>query len=63
MKARRCRARPNYGELLAADPISKMREIYGPAKVFDIVVPLDSNGAAVPERSRGRADDAAAGSL
>jgi signal transduction histidine kinase len=36
--------RPNYGELLAADPITKMREIYGPAKVFDIVVPLDRNG-------------------
>jgi signal transduction histidine kinase len=38
-------ARRNYGELLAADPISKMREIYGPAKVFDIVVPQDRNGA------------------
>jgi signal transduction histidine kinase len=36
--------RPNYGELLAADPITKMREIYGPAKVFDIVVPLIRNG-------------------
>ena len=28
MKRSRCRARPNYGELLAADPITKMREIY-----------------------------------
>lgn len=37
--------RPNYGELLAADPITKMHEIYGPAKVFDIVVPQDRNGA------------------
>jgi signal transduction histidine kinase len=36
--------RPNYGELLAADPVTKMREIYGPAKVFDIVVPLIRNG-------------------
>jgi signal transduction histidine kinase len=36
--------RPKYGDLLAADPITKMREIYGPAKVFDIVVPLDRNG-------------------
>jgi signal transduction histidine kinase len=35
--------RPKYGDLLAADPITKMREIYGPAKVFDIVVPLDRN--------------------
>lgn len=37
--------RPNYSALLAADPITKMREIYGPAKVFDIVVPQDRNGA------------------
>jgi signal transduction histidine kinase len=36
--------RPNYGALLAADPVAKMREIYGPAKVFDIVMPLDRNG-------------------
>ena len=37
--------RLSYGQLLAASPISKMREIYGPAKVFDIVVPQDRNGA------------------
>ena len=36
--------RPSYGALLAADPITKMREIYGPAKVFDIVAPQDRNG-------------------
>ncbi|MGC1424419.1 MAG: ATP-binding protein [Terracidiphilus sp.] len=36
--------RPKYSELLAAGPITKMREIYGPVKVFDIVVPEDSNG-------------------
>jgi signal transduction histidine kinase len=36
--------RPKYPDLLAADPITKMREIYGPAKVFDIVAPLDRNG-------------------
>ncbi len=36
--------RPKYSDLLAADPITKMREIYGPAKVFDIVAPLDRNG-------------------
>ena len=35
--------RPNYSVLLAADPITKMREIYGPVKVFDIVVPLENN--------------------
>jgi len=37
--------RPKYDDLLAADPITKMREIYGPAKVFDIVAPQDRNGA------------------
>jgi len=36
--------RQNYGQLLAIDPLTKMREIYGPAKVFDIVVPQDRNG-------------------
>ena len=36
--------RPNYRALQAVDPISKMREIYGPAKVFDIVVPVENNG-------------------
>ena len=36
--------RPKYRDLLAANPITKMREIYGPAKVFDIVAPLDRNG-------------------
>jgi signal transduction histidine kinase len=35
--------RPKYSDLLAADPITKMREIYGPAKVFDIIAPLDRN--------------------
>jgi len=35
--------RPKYADLLVADPITKMREIYGPAKVFDIVVPEDRN--------------------
>jgi len=36
--------RPKYDDLLVAGPIIKMREIYGPVKVFDIVVPEDSNG-------------------
>ena len=36
--------RPMYSDLLAANPVTKMREIYGPVKVFDIVVPEDSNG-------------------
>jgi signal transduction histidine kinase len=37
--------RPGYDDLRAANPIAKMREIYGPAKVFDIVAPQDRNGA------------------
>jgi signal transduction histidine kinase len=36
--------RPKYEDLLAADSLTKMREIYGLAKVFDIVSPLDRNG-------------------
>ena len=36
-------ARPKYSDLVAADPIRKMRDIYGPSKVFDIVVPQDRN--------------------
>ena len=35
--------RPKYSDLVAADPITKMRDIYGPGKVFDIVVPQDRN--------------------
>src|SRR5215813_7660748 len=37
-------ARPKYSDLVAADPITKIRDIYGPTKVFDIVVPQDRNG-------------------
>lgn len=33
--------RRKYSDLVAADPITKMRDIYGPGKVFDIVVPQD----------------------
>ena len=32
-------------ELLVADPIAKMRDVYGLPKVFDISVNRDSNGA------------------
>jgi signal transduction histidine kinase len=35
--------RPKYSDLLAADPVAKMRDIYGPGKIFDIVVPQDRN--------------------
>lgn len=35
--------RPKYSDLVAAGPITKMQVIYGPGKVFDIVVPQDLN--------------------
>jgi PAS domain S-box-containing protein len=37
-------ARPNYSQLLDADFIQLMREVYGPPRVFDVVVPLENNG-------------------
>ena len=36
--------RPNYKELLDANPIQFMREVFGPPKVFDVVAPLERNG-------------------
>jgi signal transduction histidine kinase len=36
--------RPNYSQLLTADPIQLMREVFGPPRVFDVVVPLELNG-------------------
>jgi signal transduction histidine kinase len=36
--------RPNYSELLDANPIQLMVEVFGPPKVFDVVVPLERNG-------------------
>src|SRR5580658_6492620 len=36
--------RPNYIQLLNANPIELTREVFGPPKVFDVVVPLESNG-------------------
>ena len=37
--------RKSYSELLAADPITKMRQVYGLPKVFDIAVNQDRNSA------------------
>ncbi len=37
-------ARPMYNDLVSANPIRKLRDIAGPSKVFDIVVPQDRNG-------------------
>ena len=37
-------ARPNYNQLLDANPFQLMRQVFGPPKVFDVVVPLERNG-------------------
>jgi len=36
--------RPNYRQLLDANPIQLMTEVFGPPRVFDVVVPLERNG-------------------
>lgn len=37
-------SRPNYSELLNANPIQLSIELFGTPKVFDVVVPLERNG-------------------
>jgi PAS domain S-box-containing protein len=37
-------ARSNYNELLHARPFRLMADVFGPPKVFDVVVPLERNG-------------------
>jgi len=36
--------RPNYLELFNANPAQLVKQVLGPPKVFDVVVPLDRNG-------------------
>jgi signal transduction histidine kinase len=36
--------RPQYRQLLNAGPLQLMTEVFGPPKVFEVVVPLDRNG-------------------
>ncbi|MGB7549193.1 MAG: ATP-binding protein [Terracidiphilus sp.] len=36
--------RADYSQLLNANPIQLMREVFGPPRVFDVVVPLERNG-------------------
>ena len=36
--------RPNYEELVQANPIQFMKQVFGPPKVFDVVLPLERNG-------------------
>lgn len=37
-------SRPDYGQLLQANPIELVRAVFGPPQVFDITVPLIRNG-------------------
>jgi signal transduction histidine kinase len=37
-------SRPNYQQLLNANPLELMKQVFGPPKVFEVVVPLDRNG-------------------
>jgi signal transduction histidine kinase len=37
--------RPNFQQLLDANPIGLMQEVFGPPRVYDVVVPLERNGA------------------
>ncbi|HEU5352309.1 MAG TPA: ATP-binding protein [Terracidiphilus sp.] len=36
--------RPDYSQLLDANPLQLMREVFGPPRVYDVVVPLERNG-------------------
>ncbi len=36
--------RSDYSQLLNQNPITLMRQVFGPPKVFDVVVPLERNG-------------------
>ncbi len=36
--------RPNYDQLLAANPLQLIQDVFGPPKVYDVVLPLDRNG-------------------
>jgi signal transduction histidine kinase len=38
--------RPNYRQLLNAGPLELVAEVFGPPRVFDVVVPLNRNGQA-----------------
>jgi signal transduction histidine kinase len=38
-------ARPNFQQLLDANPVQLMQEVFGPPRVYDVVVPLERNGA------------------
>ncbi len=37
-------ARPDYSQLLSANPVHLMKTVFGPPQVYDVVIPLDNNG-------------------
>ena len=37
-------ARPDYNQLLDANPVGLMQEVFGPPKVYDVGAPLERNG-------------------
>ena len=55
--------RPDYTQLLNASSLQLVPEVFGPPMVYDVVAPLDNNGAPFATRARGRAHHAAAGLL
>jgi signal transduction histidine kinase len=36
--------RPDYGQLLKANPLELMRDVFGPPRVYEVRIPLDNNG-------------------
>ena len=36
--------RPSYDQLLNANPVQLMRDVFGPPKVYEVVIPLNNNG-------------------
>jgi signal transduction histidine kinase len=36
--------RPDYNQLLEANPVELMKQVFGPPRVFDVMVPLERNG-------------------
>ncbi len=35
--------RPNYNQLIDANPVQLMKQVFGPPRVFDVVVPIERN--------------------
>src|SRR6202012_208476 len=36
--------RPDYSQLLNANPVHLMKTVFGPPKVYDVAIPLNNNG-------------------